>query len=485
MPMSLLQKSRKVGIASLLVVAIFILLSAQSWAALNTVVGTRSLYLTVGKSIVLKSEQPIKRISEPNSETAIAVVISRREICITGRSAGTTNLIVWKEKDGPIVYNLEVSYDMASLKEKLSAVLPGEENIKVIQTQDSITLSGMVSSSSGLTRALALANAYAPGGKVRNLLEVGGVHQVMLEVRVAEMSKQIGKKLGINFNYARGGEFGVSTLGGLSQLSSSSSADLLSGPAVFNPNLYSQGPLGFIVSPTVNAFFRFHKESATWTGLIDALREDGLIKVLAEPTLIALSGKEARFLVGGEYPIPVPQGDGNITIDYKEFGVRLTFTPTVLSKDKIGIDVAPEVSELDFSAAFQYSGYVVPGLTTRKASTRVELADGQSFAIAGLLSNNVRENISKFPFLGDIPVLGALFRSESFIKDETELIIVVTPHLVKPYDAEKIQLPTDSFIEPNSMEFYLEGLLEGRGWKNPLWKGKFKGDFGHAEPESE
>jgi len=483
--MPLLQKNRKVRFVSPLVVAIIILLSVQSWAALNKVVGTRSLHLTVGKSIILKSEQPIKRISEPNADIAIAVVISRREICIAGRSAGTTNLIVWKEKDGPVVYNLDVSYDMANLKEKLSVVLPGEENIKVIQTQDSITLSGMVSSASSLTRALALANAYAPDGKVQNLLEVGGVHQVMLEVRVAEMSKQIGKRLGINFNYTRAGEFGVSTLGGLSQLVTPSTANLYSGPSIIDPDLYSQGPLAFIVSPTVNAFFRFRKDGATWTGLIDALREDGLIKVLAEPTLIALSGREAKFLVGGEYPIPVPQGDGDITIDYKEFGVKLIFTPTVLSKDKIGIDVSPEVSELDFTAAFQYGGYVVPGLTTRKASTRVELADGQSFAIAGLLSDNVRENISKFPFLGDIPVLGALFRSESFIKDETELIIVITPHLVEPYDAEKIELPTDNFIEPNSMEFYLEGLLEGRSRKLPFWKGTFKGDFGHAEPISE
>jgi pilus assembly protein CpaC len=337
---------------------------------------------------------------------------------------------------------------------------------------------------------LALAEAYAPEGKTRNLLEVGGVHQVMLEIRVAEMSKSLLKRLGVNMHYSRGGDFGVTTLAGLAQIPAPlTDANMLVGPAGDNPALYAQTSLGALVSPAVNAIFRFHHNGATWTNFVDALQEDGLAKILAEPTLVAMSGQSASFLAGGEYPVPVPQGDGDITIDYKEFGVKLSFTPTVMSDNKISIKVTPEVSELDFSTAVQFSGFVVPGITTRKVSTMVELADGQSFAIAGLLSENVREVISKYPILGDIPILGNLFRSRGFQKKETELIIIATPHLVKPLNMEEQTLPTDYYIEPNDMESYILGLSEGREKKtdkDQLSKSEAKldGDFGHAMPDS-
>jgi pilus assembly protein CpaC len=219
-----------------------------------------------------------------------------------------------------------------------------------------------------------------------------------------------------------------------------------------------------------------------------------LLKVLAEPTLITLSGKTANFLAGGEFPIPVPQSSGGggttITIEYKPFGVGLNFSPTVLSNKKISMQVAPEVSELDFSRAVSISGFVVPAITTRRVSTVIELADGQSFAIAGLLNEQVRENISKFPILGDIPVLGALFRSSNFQKNETELVVIVTPHLVKPLDMAKQTLPTDQFIEPDDFEFFLLGLMEGREKITPTSpairsdKGmKLEGNFGHIVPK--
>ena len=290
----------------------------------------------------------------------------------------------------------------------------------------------------------------------------------MLEVRVAEMGRSTTKRLGINFNYVNGNDFGVSLLGGLSQLSD---------------NVPTSGSFGLTVSPAVNALFRFSNGSSTWTGLIDALQEDGLVKVLAEPTLIALSGQTANFLAGGEFPIPVPQGLGTVAIDYKKFGVALNFTPTVLSEDVISIKVAPEVSELDFSTAVQFSGFVVPGITSRRASTTIELADGQSFAIAGLLQDSIKSQISKFPLLGDLPILGALFRSQSFIKNKTELIIIVTPHLVKPLNMAKQTLPTDNYIEPNDAEFYLEGRMEGREKAQPGMRGKMDGAFGHSMPE--
>ncbi len=213
------------------------------------------------------------------------------------------------------------------------------------------------------------------------------------------------------------------------------------------------------IGSAINALFRLQTGGVTLTSFIDALREDGLVKILAKPTLVTLSGQEASFLAGGEFPIPVPQREDTITIEFRTFGVGLSFTPTVLSDRQISLRVAPEVSELDFANAVSFSGFVVPALTTRRVSTVVELADGQSFAIAGLLDESVRESISRFPVLGDIPILGALFRSVSFQKSETELVIIVTPHLVKPVDVAQQPLPTDAFIEPNDVEFLLLGKL--------------------------
>jgi pilus assembly protein CpaC len=286
----------------------------------------------------------------------------------------------------------------------------------------------------------------------------------MLEVRVAEMSRTLTKRLGVNFSYVNGDDFGVSLLGGLS------SFEVADGPVQ-------------TFSDAITALLRFSSGNTTWTFFIDALKENGLIKVLAEPTLIAQSGQTATFLAGGEFPYPVPQGDNsdNITIEFKPFGVMLLFTPTVLSEDRISISVAPEVSELDFTTALRFGGFLVPGLNKRTASTTVELADGQSFAIAGLLRETVREQISKFPLLGDIPILGALFRSSAFQKDETELIIIVTTHLVKPLDMAKQTLPTDYYIEPNDVEFYMLGLMEGMERKEPEeLTGELDGEFGHG-----
>ena len=216
----------------------------------------------------------------------------------------------------------------------------------------------------------------------------------------------------------------------------------------------------------MNWLFRFASGGATWTMFIDALKENGLTKVLAEPTLITQSGRPASFLAGGEFPIPVPQSSGGsgttITIEYKTFGVGLNFTPTVLGNGKISMMVNPEVSELDFTRGVSLQGYIIPSLTTRRVSTVIELGDGQSFAVAGLLKDDVREVVRKFPVLGDIPILGALFRSTSFQRNETELVIIVTPHLVKPIDMAKQTLPTDAYIEPDNFEFYLLGSLEGR-----------------------
>ena len=432
----------------------------------------KKLNLVSGKSSILKSTLPIKRVSIANPDIADFLLLSPHDIYLTGKTAGTTNLTLWQNNKVTEIYDLEVAYDLSRLKQQVHEVLPEEKDLQIISTNDSITLAGRMINTANLSKVTALARSYAPKGKINNLVQVGGVHQVMLEVRIAEIARSTTKELGINFNYVNNGDFGVSLLGGLSELVSPTDSNLATSGAPFNLR----------VSPAVNALFRFHNGNSTWTGLIDALQEDGLVKVLAEPTLIALSGQTANFLAGGEFPIPVPQGLGTVAIDYKKFGVGLNFTPTVLSENVISIQVAPEVSELDFTTAVQFSGFVVPGITTRRASTTIELADGQSFAIAGLLRDSIKSQVSKFPLLGDIPILGALFRSQSFLKNKTELIIIVTPHLVKPLNMAKQTVPTDYYIEPNDAEFYLEGRMEGRGNGQPSVSGKLDGAFGHSMP---
>jgi len=429
-------------------------------------VETKRIDLVSGKSVVLRTETAVKRISIANPAIADFNLLSPTEVYLTGKEAGTTNLTMWQDGRLTAVYDLVVSYDVSKLKQQMQEMLPAEKDLRIAAANDSLTLSGKVTNAAALNQALSLARAYAPEGKVSNLVEVGGVHQVLLEVRVAEMSKSITKRLGINLAYAfSNNDFSVSIL--------SSPASVINPPtSVLNE-----------ASSAVNALFRFDHKGSTWAGFVDALEEDGLVKVLAEPNLVTLSGQTATFLAGGEFPIPVPQDFNTITIEYKQFGVGLNFTPVVLSKDKISIKVAPEVSDLDFTNSVRLVGFVVPGLRVRRTSTTVELGDGQSFAIAGLLRENVRTVVSKFPLLGDIPILGALFQSKEFQKENTELVIIVTPHLVKPLDMAKQTLPTDFYVEPNDAEFYLLGRTEGSG--SPKAKrGAMDGDFGHSMPKN-
>lgn len=445
-----------------LVVILAPLAIAQSKILIQETMETQQLNMVVGKSMILKSLRPVNRISIADPAIADFLLPSPNEIYINAKKAGNTNITFWQDKKIAGIYDLNVVYDLSGLKQQLHQVLPEEKNLMVLSTSDAITLSGKVSSNMALSQALALARSYADESKINNLLEVGGIHQVMLEVRVAEINKNTTKRLGFDLIYRDGEKFGIGLLGSLAE--------------------FEEFPNRFRVSPAVNALFRVVDGDATWTGLIDALKEDGLAKVLAEPTLIALSGQNASFLAGGEFPIPVPQGDGDITIEYREFGVSLNFTPTVINDKKIAITVAPEVSELDFSTAVRFTGFVAPGITTRRAATTIELTDGQSFAIAGLLQENISDSISKYPILGDIPVLGTLFRSRSFQKKETELVIVVTPRLVKPVSGpDQLALPTDFYNEPNDFEIYLGGALEGRNPKNVSSK-NLEGDFGHVVP---
>ena len=462
--MFLSKKSYKKGTVSVIIITLILLVfSAISLAADSELPETekpKKLQLVVGKSIILKNSKPVDRVSIADPAIAKFILLSPKEIYLIGKTAGITNLTIWQNKKIYAIYDLEVDYDISRLKQKLHNLLPNEKDIRVIATHNSITLSGRISNTNNLSQVMILAKEYAPGGTVHNLLKVEEVHQVMLEVRIAEMSRAVTKNLGINWTYNRGGSFAL----GLLEL------------------LPEQRGIS-ITSELNSLFFKFENGISTLTGFIDLLKQNGLAKILAEPTLIALSGQTATFLAGGEFPIPVSNEDG-IGIEYKNYGVSLDFTPTVLPEGRIRIKVTPEVSEIDFSVAVLIEGYAAPGLLTRKTSTTVELADGQSFAIAGLLKDTVQDSISKFPFLGDIPVLGMLFRSRAFQKRETELIIIVTPRLVKPFDLEKQTLPTDFYIEPDDTEFYLLGLMEGREKSQPstAGRGEFDGHFGHGMP---
>jgi len=468
---------------ALILIGIFFLVC---YPAISTAAGSlqtkvkmsEKINLTVGKSFVLESQGTVKRVAVAQPAVVEAVVLSPRQIYLNAKMPGITNITLWGPGDTiQGILDVEVMPDMNRLKETLYKMFPGEKGIFVNSTHDYLTLSGSVSSAAAASQVLEIARAYAPGekdGKPRliNMLEVGGVHQVMLEVRVSEMSRSLARRLGFNFAFisASGQQFGISLLNSLTSLPGGG----------FPSNSIQAGS-------TVNGILRFLADGATWTVFIDAMKENGLLKVLAEPTLMTLSGKEARFLAGGEFPIPVPQSTGGggttVTIEYKPFGVGLAFTPVVLSSNKISMQVAPEVSDLDFSTGTSAGGFPVPAISTRRVATTVELADGQSFAIAGLLKEDIREVVNKYPVLGDLPVLGALFRSSTYQKRESELIIIVTPHLVKPLDLKKQTLPTDQFVDPNDFEFYLLGALEGAGEPKTAAFSVTSADLSPAKPE--
>lgn len=391
------------------------------------------LIVPLNKSQVLRLDQPFTDLSVGNSQVADVMALSNRSVYVLGRALGSTNLTVY----GPgrqiiAVIDVVVSHDVEGLKGKLFELFP-TERVEVRSAGDAIVIGGTLSTPEQLHRATSIAERYAPG-KVTNLLRVRGSQQVMLQVRVAEVSRNTARQLGIR-------------------------PQILSGDFIFQP-LDAIDPNAFGV-----AIGQVRTDNFTITGLIDALEEKGVVKVLAEPNLIALSGDTANFLAGGEFPVPVAQdvdaGRLAITVAFKQFGVGLAFTPTVIDGDLINLMVNPEVSQIDPSTSVVLNGFSIPGLSTRRASTTVELRDGQSFAIAGLLQSDFQDQVRQLPGVGDIPVLGALFRSSQFQRRETELVIIVTPRLVKPVNASALAAPTDTFRAPTDLELFLFGQVEG------------------------
>lgn len=395
------------------------------------------LELAVGQShlIRLPEKAQLAKVSVDDPKVLQVSVTSLREIVLNGKSAGSA-VVTIKDKSGQTtvidvtVLGGGVGRVAGGLQGKLQQLLPGERNIKVTPAADSVVLTGTASDAVKVDQAVALAEAYS-GKKVINFLQVSAPQQVMLEVKVAEVSKTLSDKLGANLTLA-GGTF--------NNWNYSLLANFLTG---------SPGSIIF-TSPD-------GRKSLT----LDAAKTDGLVKILAEPTIMAMSGQEGSFLAGGTIFIPVPQtgiGGSTITLQEKDFGVALKFTPTVLEAGRINLKVAPEVSELGRNVTV--GTVVVPSITTRRASTTVQLNDGQSFAIGGLIRNNITATVTAFPGLGEIPILGALFRSSDFVNDRSELLFVVTPRLVKPLPPD-YALPTDGYIQPSRSEYLLQGKLEG------------------------
>lgn len=374
------------------------------------------------------------------------VLLSPKELYLMGKKTGTMNVILQGQNDQCTVMNVMVMMDAAALQDRLGQLIPSQKGIKVSAVENTFILTGMVSDAVKVDQAVTLANAYAGGtagsnsaSRVVNMLQVSAPQQVMLEVKMAEVSRNLLDKLGAQFNASRSN-------GGVAYAIAS-------------------GFLALTGSATKGLLTITHGNTSI---ALDAQNKDGVVKILAEPNIMAISGQEGSFLAGGKIFIPVSQsvtgGIPTISLEEKEFGIGLKFTPTVLEDGLINLRVAPEVSELSQTGIAITSGSnasILPSFTTRRVTTTVQLRDGQSFAIAGLIKNNVTESITRFPILGSIPILGALFRSSEFQHDKTELLFVITPRLVKPLPPDYI-LPTDSFVVPSDNEFFLKGKLEGK-----------------------
>ncbi|MEC7963193.1 MAG: type II and III secretion system protein family protein, partial [Pseudomonadota bacterium] len=365
-----------------------------------------------------------------------------------------------------------VAADVTEFKERLKQILPGEK-IEVRTANDGIVLSGSVSSAQRLQRALDLAERYAPE-RVSNLMTVSGVQQVMLKVRFAEMQRNVRKSLSSSLAL-NGIEDGVTLNGGSGTTNTSGGASTSLGGSI----------------PAVNEnagamLFGFGVGSVEVGLLIEALENKGVVRTLAEPNLVALSGQEAKFLAGGEYPVPVSQDNGTITVEFKPFGVELDFVPRVVDGDLVNLELKAAVSAIDTSNGYQTEAFTIDAFRRRETSTTVELRDGQSFAIAGLLQDEFVDANGQIPWLGDIPVLGALFRSAEYQRNQSELVVIISAHLVSPTRGEALALPTDRIKPPSEKDLFLFGRVardESRrlkGAAGEVAKQDFNGSYGYV-----
>jgi pilus assembly protein CpaC len=431
-------------LVSAIVLAVFSApIAGQAPAAQETETFPR-LHLTTGRSIVLMPEFDVTRIAVTNPAIADATVVQPREILIDGKAPGTISLIVWGGANR-VQYDVVVEQPIPGLEQQLRQLFPGEE-IQVVLNADALVLSGRVSSTQIMLRAAEIARASAPKGNVINMMQVPGAvdaQQVMLQVRFAEVHRRAIQELGASFFTGAAGYRGWIARGTTQQFPS---AELEGDETVF--------------SDLLNIFL-FNTNFNMGT-LIRALRQTGYFQSLAEPNLIAYNGQEASFLAGGEFPVPFSSGIGAIGIQFREFGVRLNFTPTIAG-DLIKLRVRPEVSSLDFNNGILLQGFRIPALTMRRAETLVELRDGQSFAIAGLIDNQAQQDTAAVPILSQLPIIGNIFKSKADRQERTELLVLITPRLVRALDPDEVPaLPTlpGRFLPPGDE---IGQQLEGGG----------------------
>jgi pilus assembly protein CpaC len=457
---------------------------AVAWAHVATPVDAQALRVVKGgpaatlnvpinRAVVVESDIPFSELSIANPNIADISSLSDRTIYVLGKTPGLTTLTLF-DASGSLIsnVNVRVSTDVTEFKERLRQILP-KETIEVRTANDGIVLSGVVSSSQSLQKALDLAERYAPE-RVSNLMAVGGVQQVMLKVRFAEMQRTVSKSLSSSIGF-NGAIFGgdVGTNGGTGTINNQPG---LTGALAGNiPNVNQNA--GAVV-------FGFNAGAVQVSMLLEALEQKGVVRTLAEPNLTALSGQEAKFLAGGEYPIPVAQRDGAITVEFKPFGIELNFIPRVVDADVINLELTAAVSAIDPNNGVNFNGFEVDAFSRREASSTVEMRDGESFAIAGLIEDEFLDNVSQLPWLGDVPVLGALFRSADFARQQTELVIIVTAHLVTPTRGEAFALPTDRVKPPSENQLFLYGQTQRRAGTtravSEVAKQDFSGSYGYV-----
>ncbi|MFC7536358.1 type II and III secretion system protein family protein [Sphingomonas sp. GCM10030256] len=420
------------------------------------------LNVAVNKSQVVRVDRPYSKALIGNPEIADVLPLTDQSIYVLGKKTGMTSLTLYDRRNALIaVMDVAVGPDVTGLKRQLGELMPGDA-IGARMSNDSIVLEGIVSSGPAADRAVQIAETYAPG-KVVNMLSVGSSQQVMLEVRFAEVKRSALKQIGVGIQDGPDGRFeGVS--GGGASITPGAPIEINSGGVttkVPGPPLIA---LGSVLDSFGILSRAFRALGGDFTVTLDALERKGLVTTLAEPTLIALSGETANFLAGGEFPVPVASASSGenlaISVEFKPFGVSLAFTPTVLADGVINLVVAPEVSSIDPSAAVVINNFRIPGLQTRRAKTVVELRDGESFAMAGMLRRDFQDTVRQFPVLGSLPIIGSLFRSTGFQREETELVIVITPRLVKPVHSAQLKLPTDRVRPPDEADLFLLGRTD-------------------------
>jgi pilus assembly protein CpaC len=446
-------------------------LTPVSAETLRIMTGSASAPLNVpmDRAVVVESDTPFAELSIANPGIADISTLSDKTIYVLGKTPGRTTLTILAA-DGTLLSNVEihVTPDMTEFKERLQQILPGE-HIEVRTANDGIVLSGTVSSLAKLDRALDLANRYAPD-RVSNLMSVGGTQQVMLKVRFAEMQRSVAKNLSASIGVRSNSNTVGGTIGTGQLADTNSLTNFFDDGSIQSSNV-AEGRMGL----------GFSAGALEFAVLLEALESKGMVRTLAEPNLTALSGQEASFLAGGEYPIPVGTSEDTITIEYKPFGVELIFTPTVIDGDVVNLEIKAAVSSIDPNVSIQTEGFNVQGFRRRETTTTVEMRDGESFAIAGLLQDDFRNLNGQVPWVGDIPIIGALFRSADYQRSQSELVIIVTPHLVTPTSGQALALPTDRVRLPSEREFFLFGeTSRPAGAAGEVARQDFSGSYGYV-----